>query len=475
MFLLLPFSTRSQSGVKTAHSDLTVVRYGLERKQKEQNFILKMKKILEFGTILLVFLLPWQTRWIFEQGMINGNPNEYLSVSIYVVDIFLLMLLIISLVSVLKGNNNFKFQILNLKSISNFELSKISTWKKLFFLFVILGMLSVFWADNAMLAVQRMVWIVLASLVVFLVATFENKTRLLFWFISGLMLSAWLGIWQFFAQNAFANKWLGLASHNIRDGGVSYLEIYTDNDQLVRHLRSYGSFDHPNIFGYAMTLGIILVFWLFYKRKNGKNEKIFLYIALVSFSAGLFSSLSRSAFLALILAMTIVFFRIGLLKIIKPLAISFFVLTVLTFSYPELIFARTDLGARLEQKSINERALYFDQGREIISENVFFGVGAGNYVRELTVKNPNDSAWTYQSVHNVFLLVWAEAGFFAMLSLSALFVFLGFYAWKKSAFHFAVWLSLLPPLFLDHWLWDLHFGVILLGFVVGILFNKNDN
>ncbi|EKE20383.1 MAG: hypothetical protein ACD_8C00009G0005 [uncultured bacterium] len=422
-----------------------------------------MKKIVEIGTFLLVFLLPWQTRWIFEQGMINGNQNEYLTGSVYVADV------VIVLVVVLLAINKYRENMI--ASIFKFSIKRWSA----FFLFVILTAISVFWADNVMLAVQRAGWILLAAILAFLIASFKSKTRLLFCFISGLMLSAWLGIWQFFAQNAFASKWLGLASHSVVDGGVSYLEIYSENSQMIRHLRSYGSFDHPNIFGYAMALGIILVLWLFYEKKRGKNENIFLYVALVSFSFGLFSSLSRSAFLALILAMVAVFFRIGFLKIIKPLVVVFFILATLTFWHSELIFARTDFGARLEQKSINERALYFNQGKEIISENVFFGVGVGNYVQELTVKNPKDSAWTYQPVHNVFLLVWAEVGFFAMLLLLALSVSFGFYAWKKSVFHFAMWLSLLSPIFLDHWLWDLHFGVILLGFVVGITVGANNN
>ena len=58
----------------------------------------KIRKIIEYGLYLLVFLLPWQTRWIIKAGMINGGYSEYGTISLYGTDILLIILLMIKII-----------------------------------------------------------------------------------------------------------------------------------------------------------------------------------------------------------------------------------------------------------------------------------------------------------------------------------------------------------------------------------------
>jgi hypothetical protein len=293
----------------------------------ENEFQINKKRVLEVGMCLLVFLLPWQTRWIILAGEINGVASEYLTISLYGVDIALALLLLLKIFHARKEGT----------ALSSFWSASAVT-AKLLFLFITWNGLSIFWAANKFLALQHFAWLLLAMGLAWLISEYQKKTELVFWFLTGLLLSAWLGIWQFFSQIAHANKWLGLSGHDPMQAGTSIVEFYTNKD-AVRWLRSYGSFDHPNIFGVMMAIGIVLSVWLFAAKENRKTEKIFLFFALLSFAIGLFASLSRSAWLGLVLGLLVIVIKSfvqksykDVLKVSKPFLLVVFVFMMMAFS-----------------------------------------------------------------------------------------------------------------------------------------------
>ena len=77
--------------------------------------------------------------------------------------------------------------------------------------------------------------------------------------MAGAFLQACLGIYQFFTQSSFACKWLGMASHNAQDLGVSVIETLSGE----RWLRAYGGLDHPNIFGGFLCFSILILISFF--------------------------------------------------------------------------------------------------------------------------------------------------------------------------------------------------------------------
>jgi len=459
-----------------------------------------LKHASNAGLLLLVFLLSWQTRWIAQQGMINGNPSEYLTVSVYAIDILLSVLIIDMLICAYARNNIF----------GNFKFSKRKSLILFGAIFILWSTLSIIWASDKILAMQRVGWLVLAAGLAWLVVKYENKAQLIFWFVMGLMLSAWLGVWQFVFQTSFANKWLGLAMHDPQAGGTSIVEIYSSNGSPIRWLRAYGSFDHPNMFGTAMMMGILLVLWLLANKKikSGSDsgtlqnvaiatkcnifinkKKIILYPALASMSAGLFISLSRNAWAGL--ALGIIIMTTGLLRStlrnkvrasamtevrtwLKPLGVVVVVFAIMAMIYSAQFLMRSGETGRLEVKSIDDRAQYFQQGKNVIKNNLLFGTGIGNYINTLKNNNSNDPAWVYQPVHDAGMLIWAETGIFSILIAVAFFAALSLYVWRaEDVPGMALAVALVPSLLLDHWLWDLHFGILLLGFTIGILMSDN--
>jgi hypothetical protein len=484
-------------------------------------------KITSILLPLLVFVLPLQTRLIVGQGMINGNVSEYLTLSVYGID-----LLIVLLVAV---------KIFTSVSSEGFKSTPTLLFQRrgliLGMLFVLWSVLSIFWAVDKLLAVQHVTWLFLAIGLAWLVMNYKNKAKLIFWLLMGLMVNAWLGIWQFVSQSTFANKWLGLAAHDPMLGGASIVEIYASDGSPIRWLRAYGSFDHPNIFGMAMVVGIILIVTELTQKKNGggtegvnsiekkachpefisgpskprgwqfypqmlKSQKnslavygaqrvqhdSILYTALISMSAGLFASLSRSSWIGLVLGLGASGFylfasanlsvdredglRNKLRNMVKPLAIIAIVFAIMIAIYPAQFSMRSGGDGRLETKSINDRVVYLEQSKNMIKENVLWGIGVGNYVEFLKNENSNNPAWTYQPVHNVFMLIWAELGLVGLLAFSILYVTIAMRACKKNPLGFCLLVSILPAMFLDHWFWSLHFGLLFFCLVFGLVLNK---
>lgn len=425
--------------------------------------------ISEVLLLALVFLLPWQTRWIAREGIANGGDSGYVALGVYAVDILLAVLFCAALFASKKRG-----------STSIYSFMEVRLGMSVL-LFVGFNFLSVLWAPDKPSAIQHSIWILLATGLAYLVAAYQDKTRLVFWSVAGLLPSAWLGIWQFVSQDSWAGKWLGLAAHDPQLGGTSIVEIYSPDGAPTRWLRAYGSFDHPNIFGGAMAVGIISALWLVAEHRFEKRRKIFLYASLITFPAALFASLSRSAWAGLLLGLFVA--AVGLLRsklggklrnFVAPLAVAVVVFAAMAGAYPAELKMRSGGEGRLEQKSLDDRALYFAQGEGIVKENPLFGVGAGNYVGALRQKYPDKPIWSYQPAHNVPLLIWAELGIAGVMLIVTIAVFLGMMAWKMNLFFLALLAVLLPSFLLDHWLWSLHFGVLFSGFLAGCVLNKNN-
>ena len=379
-----------------------------------------MKKVIEFGIYLLVFLLPWQTRWIFEAGKINGAASEYLTYSLYGVDILLVSLLILALIYFRK----------NIFISKNFTSINRYMEVKLLLIFLALGAVSILWSENKNLAFYREVQIILALGFFWLVANFTKISKLAFSFVASLIVPTLLGLWQFFAQTTFADKWLGLAEHKANLGGTSVVETFSNGIVDGRWLRAYGSFDHPNIFGGVVAIGILVTLILLcHFSLNGKflgtksligdlvpkNKFIFqgqayflclfLHFCLVLFSAGLFASLSRSAWLALLLGIIFVgaflFLQqkfVDLKNLIYGSFIIVAVFLVMSVGYGKLMNVRVEGGTRLENLSLDQREVYLQQAKTLILQKPITGVGIGNYIESLAKLKPNNQSWTYQPV-----------------------------------------------------------------------------
>ncbi|EKD46648.1 MAG: hypothetical protein ACD_67C00132G0003 [uncultured bacterium] len=445
-----------------------------------------MEKIIKIGSYVLVFLLPWQTRWIFKAGKINGGASEYLTYSLYAADVLLIALLVLAMFYLRKNIFARIFAFFNaIKKIEFFQGKNIEVM--IIPLFLLAGLISIFFAENKALASFAEIRILLAVGFFWIIARFTQKSKVAVCFVLGLVGPAILAIWQFLTQQTHAFKWLGLAEHPAFAGGTSVIESYANGMVSGRWLRAYGSFDHPNMLGGALAIGLLVCLWLLiesrketrHSRMTGENKKtvnmIFIYVSVVILSAGIFVSFSRSAWLALSLGITaggiFLFFQkkfIDLKNWIFGAVIVAVVFVVLLLNHQELVNVRTQSEMRLEKLSLDQRKIYIKQAKELIFNNSITGVGIGNYVAEVERSNPGDPVWTYQPVHNVFLLVWAELGIFGVLLLLIFYMTMIWTHGRINLLMLVLLISLLPMMLFDHWLWSLHFGVLFFAIILGI-------
>jgi O-antigen ligase len=209
-------------------------------------------------------------------------------------------------------------------------------------------------------------------------------------------------------------------------------------------------------------------------------ESILLFIFYFICLFALFFTFSRAAWLSLAVGLIILLIYFIRRKdkwvtgrFVALLFFSAVLLAIVFFPYQELVVARMSDSQPLEQKSITERETYVGQALNIIASRPLLGVGLGNYTTVLAQRSGAkdlkvSAVWSYQPVHDVFLLIWAESGIFALL------FFLGFLFWplkkdRREPFAPAILGLLLVLLLFDHWLFSLPFGLLFLFLVLGLI------
>jgi O-antigen ligase len=423
-------------------------------------------------TYLCLFLLPWQTVWIYGSVIPSPQPSpvgegEYWKLLVYAVQVLILIAVLVrwkikasdSIKNVLKKGWWFYGAVLFSCIFS------VSPYLSLGFSFHVLSALLLFW----LLLDERI------------------ETRKIIWFfVLGLIIPCLLGWWQVLSGTSPGSTLFGLAEHLASTPGVAVVETVGG-----RLMRAYGPFPHPNIFGGFLVVGILAMLGRSTgraaSRPYGQSRRAAIIRSAILFllSATLVVTFSRSAWLALI---------VGIISFLVASAISktkisrnfLFGLTVASVAivasaaiFHSAIFTRMTAADRLETKSLVERQTEYQMIGEVIKINPFIGVGAGAYTVALAEKFPNHDVWFYQPMHNSILLIFAELGIVG-------FLFLMQFLWAifkeiKPRLNAPQCLNALMPLIasltiiapLDHYLWDSWAGLGLVAVVLAILMRKS--
>ncbi len=451
----------------------------------------KLAQIIEYLFYLFVFLLPWQTRWIWYYGKLGEGISQYLSFSLYATEILLFIILILTLYYRWK-NPDEEINFLNLK-ILNFYI--------LIVLFFIVSIFSLFFSQNSQVAFYYLVKFLEGFALLLFIINFKFSYKKLGWAIvfAGVFQSS-LAIYQFLTQKIWASKWLGMAEQLSGNGGVSVVESAGS-----RWLRAYGSLPHPNVLaGFLAVCLIVLIVLIILSNKQKSGILLWLFLPILL--AGLFFTFSKSGILAFLLGLVFIVIFEFLSQEQKPkfvLSHVFFVILVvfgfLALIYQDPLMTRLQGETRLEQKSYNERTIYFDQAKDLLEENWLKGVGLGNYTLALyNQTKPKEPAWAYQPVHNVFILMATEIGVIGFLifvlliievfnklwhfkikeqlkliNVFKLFKFSTIYYFYQRRFYWflglsAIFFMLLIIMFFDHYIWTLYFGIILWWLMLGL-------
>jgi O-antigen ligase len=445
-----------------------------------------MNTLKTIGIYLFAFLLPWQTRYIFHYGTLNNGAWEYGTMALYAIDLLIILLFLVVLAQ----------QIIAKQFLADF---KKTYWLPIVILLII-SCLSALFAFDVSLAWYRVGQLVLGIIIFYIIATEHTISKAKIWcaFLAGALLQGMLANWQFLTQTTFASKWLGMASHIAGELGTSVVVATNNLGVDERWLRAYGSLDHPNLLGGFLAISLLVAVYLIIKRSNVADQalaqsqdhivirsfidkcQIFVYISLIIITAGLFFSFSRTAWIGFGVGLIIMFVMyLGGIKRMLPALFPIIIITgLLGYQHYQLVIARADPNANLEHKSATERIEYAQDSLQLLHNHWLLGVGPGNYGLAVQKEvKPTQSNWYYQPVHNVFLLVFTETGIFGLLAFSWLLLFLVVFNAKrlltKTAMFFPLLniiliIVLLIMMLFDHWLWSLHFGTILLWFVLGM-------
>ncbi len=451
----------------------------------------KLSKTIEYIFYLFIFLLPWQTRWIWHLGKLGNGESQYLTYSLYGTEILFWLIGILAVIYLVKNKNK------ELNTINY----RVRDFYVLFFLFFLIIILGFIWGGDKQ-AILYYLWKFFEG---FLLLLFVINFKISFFNTAGAFVLAGLGqsilaLYQFFTQQVFASKWLGMAAQIPAVGGTCVVE-----SDCFRWLRAYGSLPHPNVLGGFLAMALIFLFILLILAKH-KWEKMFLWLCLPVILAGLFFTFSKSAFLALVVGVIFLGFFIFLSPAKKDknifteiLMICLITLSTLTIFYSDPLITRLQGETRLEVKSAQERIAYFEESKKLLEKNWLSGVGLGNFVlsdyMQSEIKQPS---YDYQPVHNVFFLAAVELGVWGFLILvlivaeilrriynykidynfSLMDVFSKFkiddnYDLYREKFYWflsttAVFFALLVIMIFDHYLWTLYFGIILWWLGLGL-------
>lgn len=449
----------------------------------------KLPKIIEYLFLVFLFLLPWQTRLIWREAVLNGYVWEYGRLSLYGTEILLWLIIILFgyyLTKQYPPKTLFKKDF-----FSRLKIPAVFLYWLIVLLAIISGV-SIFWSLDSVLAyfhwVQFLEAICLVAIILNLNFDFKKFAIIL---ISSAGIQSIFAIWQFFNQYIFANKWLGLAEHLSVGGGSIILETTSG-----RWLRAYGSLPHPNILGGILVIALVLLFYLGLTVQN-KKERTFVLLNLVLIVPALFFTFSRSAWVALILVFGLMIFWLYRQKniiwnknFIKLFSIFVLIVVILSTIFSGLLLSRVSPTTDLEAQSISLRYAFTKQALTIAQSSWLTGVGLGNYT--LAVFEKIKHSWPgyyYQPVHNIYLLVFVELGIFGILIFS-LIIFILIYKYFQSEFlrsgikpslqKTIIFLSLILMLVIslfDHYFWTLYSSHILFWLIIAwnIKMLKNDD
>ena len=279
-----------------------------------------------------------------------------------------------------------------------------------------------------------------------------GRRELLTWSVVAILPHALLAVWQYVTQFVSGSKWLGMASQNPADLGVSVIEV-----DGRRVLRAYGGFPHPNILGGWLALGLMGVTLLAVRvtdraRRNGLAAVGALFVV------ALILSFSRAAWIAaavgVIATLAFVWQKTWTREerrraFLIPLVIAVTAVGSLLVTR-DVVSVRAQSDARLEVKSADERMASLAASWRLVGEEWWLGQGQNTAIYAL------DKAGSGMiPPHLVFLLILLETGLIGVLGAALL---LARWLRYSGRFGFLLLATIAPLVLFDHYLWSLWAG-----------------
>lgn len=407
-----------------------------------------IRRVFEVALCAFLFLLPWQTIFILQKWELG-------TIGIFIFEILFFLVALL-------------FSLWYWKEKKTSRPNQYTDWLYTFsFLFLGYCFLSTFCSLEPSVAFfQALRLLELFLLVVILITAPFNAVTATLWFIAGAVFQSILGIYQFLTQSTFGYKWLGLVSHPLFETGTSVIQ----SEAAGRWLRAYGAFPHPNVFGGYLVVSIIFTTLIWYT----KPKKVWFSLLMALQVAAIFFTFSRSAWIALTVwfaGFFLYWFKAREKKHVSSIPhlciVVLATFTIFSALYFPLVKTRIIGESYHEVRSIEERIGGPKFALELWKTAPVQGVGVGNYIPAMFNLMPHQERWVFEPVHMVPLLMLTELGIVGSVLLGIVaFLFL-----KRGQWNFFLGLgivTLIPLLLLDHYLYSLPVGLLLLGCTFGL-------
>jgi len=398
----------------------------------------KLSKTI-FYTIIILFPVNLGYHFVIKEAYIGGLLIDYLIPTIYFQDI--LVCIFLSL--------NIKGLISQLKNID-----KYLVW----FLFVIfLTSISSVFISTSLTSFTRLFLCACFMLVVKKdysdKLTFKNIVGLVAWSVTLLSV---LALWQWFKQGSVFNNYLVLGEQPY---SISTPGINIENFFGKAKVPPYATFRHPNILG--GILSILLIWFLFYM-----DQFEFIKVPYILGLATLLLTLSKFSWISFLLGVVYyVAYKKGYRQIKYVIAALVFFTLTLSLCLP--LF--TNIKALNSKPSFYRRADLMESSYEIIKFRPLFGVGYASSTAFIDKYLPPKHDIRFaQPPHNMFVLVFLEAGALALFFFSA---FL-FRKVRNSFTNNILYISLMQIIFLglfDHYFFTIHQPQLLFWLILGLI------
>lgn len=420
------------------------------------------QKIAQGFLTAALFLLPWQTVLLYRIISLPEGVTVYGNLGVYVVEILL------AIAFFMRG-----------RPMIHPKFIKIV---RALFVFFAACFLSLTYSHTFSMSLGWLSHLVAGGMLFLLLLderTDVSQTVRIF--LAGLVLPCILGWIQYVTGFSPALTILGLAQKHVETAGVAVVASET-----FRSLRAYGPFPHPNIFGGYLAIAIILLGWavrtqppLLSKERVGMRSRVAKCVvvsAIVLFTSTLILTFSRGAWLALTIGLVVFLGHAFLFKRLTPqraiplLSIGMITILLSISMLQSHVLARFNPTLHVEAISIEERASQYQTFPSVFKIDPLFGVGPGSYVFALESLSKGQPSWSYQPVHNAFLLLLAELGIVGFLAFGYFVFEMGRFISQKrktsgGIFAITFLLELLIFAVFDHYVFSMWSGVALVMFV----------
>lgn len=302
---------------------------------------------------------------------------------------------------------------------------------------------SVYWQERNM----RQVSIVLLSLGVLLTSS------LLFMQITQQHSIG--GLWYLLGERKFSGSTPGIANASLMGTLV---------------LRPYASFPHPNVAAGYLLFSVVLLLFL-QEDSQGRWQQLLLKLSIIAGSIGLILTLSRSAILTFLFCLIIIFvFPLRTKRLNRKWVLSFFSL----FLILSLLLLPRFLTLSLTDEAVTLRLQLLKESVEVFHTSPLLGVGVKNFLIALSgLPHPALPYSSLQPVHNMYVLLLVEIGLMGLVwilpLLGKLVLQITNVSGQQKTLKFTLSLSLLLLGTVDHYLYTLHQGQLLLALVLGVI------